>query len=396
MATATDRYNRDLRDANAGYQIQVDMAPAEYNTKVAQMVADNELIWDGHMRSTNLGHVVKQYELGILQPWDEYINASSLPFATSYWDEVLPNVRESLTIDGKLYGLPWDGEIFTRVYNKMIWDLIGETPAETIDEFEKQMDELLVAAPDKIPMCMAHNADTPDAHMLMQIWQDDPWVTDEKGHSYLDIHSEAYANFLTMMKRWMDKGIITPDNWSRTTWNQSWNLGNTATGMTGAAWLQATAQKVWGRNNIIPMRNPVLKAGDQAKTLWFVNCAILFKGAAEPQKVTDWLLWMVDPTVEKVNNYSFIKGHLNYYHVPVYQSIYDNIISTQDDWKWLEVVHDQLKASAIIPPSPTISIVGPIVAAWEDKYVQGSVSYDECITGMEEEYTAAVDQALNQ
>ena len=105
---------------------------------------------------------------------------------------------------------------------------------------------------------------------------------------------------------------------------------------------------------------------------------------------------MVDPTVEKVANYSFIKGHLNYYHVPVYQSIYDNIISTNDDWKWLEVVHDQLKASAIIPPSPTISIVGPIVQAWEDKYVQGSVSYDECITGMEEEYTVAVDQALNQ
>ena len=396
MATATDRYNRDLRDAGAGYQIQVDMAPQEYDTKVAQMVADKELIWDGHMRSSNLGSVVKQNDLGILQPWDEYINASSLPFAASYWDEVLPNVAESLKIDGKLYGLPWDGEVYTRVYNKSIWDTIGETPAETINEFEKQMEELLVAAPDKVPMCMRHNADTPDGHMFMQMWQENPWVTDDKGHSYLDIHSEAYANYLTMMKRWMDKGIITPDTWNQKTYAEGWNLGNVATGMTGAAWLQATAQKVWGQNNIIPIRNPVLNAGDQPKTLWFVNCAILFTGAAQPQRVTDWLLWMVDPTVEKVENYSFIKGHLNYFHVPVYQSIYDNIIGTNPDWAWLDIVNDQIKASAMIPPTPTLSIVGPIVQAWEDKYVMGSVSYDEAIAGMEEEYTSAVNQALNQ
>lgn len=390
MATATDRYNRDLRDAEAGYQIQVDMAPAEYNTKVAQMVADDELIWDGHMRSSNLGAVVKQYELGILQPWDEYINASS---QFSYWDEVLPNVAESLKIDGKLYGLPWDGEVYTRVYNKSIWDLIGETPAETLDEFERQLEELLVAAPDKTPMCGRHNAATPDAHVYMQLWQDNPWVTDEKGHSYLDIHSEAYANFLTMMKRWMDKGILTADSWA-STYADSWNLGNTATGITGAAWLQATAQKVWGKNTIIAMKNPVLNAGDDAKTLWFVNCAILFKGAKMPQRVTDWLLWMVDPTVEKVENYSFIKGHLNYYHVPVYQSIYDNLISTNSDWQWLDVVLPQIKASEMIPPSLTNSITLPIIAAWEDKYVQGSVSYDECITGMEDEYTSAVAQSL--
>ena len=392
MATATDRYNRALRDAGESYQIQVDMAPEEYDTKVVQMVADNELIWDGHMRSSNLGSVVKQYELGIIQPWDEYINASTLPIGAKYWDEVLPNVRESLLINGKLYGLPWDGEVYTRVYNKMIWDIIGETPAETIDEFEKQLEELLVAAPDKTPMLGAHNANTPDAHVYMQLWQDNPWVTNEKGHSYLDIHSEAYANFLTMMKRWMDKGIITPDSWG-STYADSWNKGNTATGITGAAWLQATAQKVWGKNNIIAMKNPVLNAGDEAKTLWFVNCAILFTGAKQPQRVTDWLLWMVDPTVEKVENYSFIRGHLNYYHVPVYQSIYDNLISTNSDWAWLEVVLPQIKASAMIPPSPTNSITMPIVAAWEDKYVKGSVSYDECIKGMEEEYMAAVAAA---
>ena len=84
MANATDHYNRELRDNNAGYQIVVDMAPQEYDTKVVQMTKDNELIWNGHMRSTNLGHVVRQYELGILQPWDEYINASSQAWAGQF------------------------------------------------------------------------------------------------------------------------------------------------------------------------------------------------------------------------------------------------------------------------------------------------------------------------
>ena len=393
MANATDHYNQELRNANAGYQIVVDPAPDGWDTKVAQMVQDNELLWNGHLRTVNIGDCTRNYKLGILQPWDEYINASTIPWAGTFWDEVLPNILESFTIDGKLYGLPWDGEVYTRVYNKMIWDTIGETPAETMDEFERQLEEIVAANPDKTAMCLRRNAGTLDAHMYMQMWTDDPvWIRDENG-AYLDVQADAYKEFLVMMKRWWDKGILTPDSWGATMFD-SWNTGNTATGQSGAAWLQATAQKVFGKANIIAMPNPVLNKGDVPKTLFFNNGAMLFKGAAEPQQITDWLLWMTDPTVEKLANYSFLRGHLNYYHTPVFNSVYENLLPGNADWGWMADLFEMIKASEAIPPDSWIDTIGPIIQVWEEKYVHGDVELQEAVDGMQDEFMEAVQKAV--
>jgi maltose-binding protein MalE len=392
MANATDHYNQELRTAEAGYSIVVDPAPDGWDTKVAQMVKDNELLWNGHLRATNLGDVPRRNRLGILQPWDEYINSSSIPWAGTFWDEVLPNVLESFQIDGQLYAFPWDGELYCRVYNKMIWDTIGETPAETLDEFELQLMEIKAANPDKTPLCLRHHNGHPDQHMLMQLWTDNPWIEVE-GAGILDVKGEAYANVLTMLKRWYDNGIITDDSWGGTMYD-SWNTGNTATGQSGAAWLQATAQRVFGISNIIPMTNFVINAGDTPKTTTFANGAMLFKGAAEPQEVTDWLLWMVDPTVEKVANYSFIRGHLNYYHIPMYQSIYDNILSTDASWAWMADILDMVKASAPYPANAMTNEIVPIINVWEEKFVHGEVSLDEAVNGMYDEFMDAVEAAL--
>jgi maltose-binding protein MalE len=318
-----------------------------------------------------------------------------VPWAGSYWDEVLPNILESFQIDGKLIGLPWDGEVYTRVYNKMIWDTIGETPAETMDEFEAQLEEIAAANPDKTAMCLRANAGTLDAHMYMQMWtEDDIWTHDENG-SYLDVNHEAYANYLEMIKRWYDKGIITDDSWGGTMYD-SWNTGNTATGQSGAAWLMATSQKVFGQQNIVAMPNPVLNAGDTPKTLFFNNGAMLFTGAAEPQEITDWLLWMLDPTVEKLANYSFLRGHLNYYHTPVFQSVYENHLPGNPDWGWMADIFEMIKASQAIPADSWINTIGPIIQVWEQKYVHGEVAtIDEAVASMEDEFMDAVDKAVN-
>jgi ABC-type glycerol-3-phosphate transport system substrate-binding protein len=392
MANATDHYNQELRAAEAGMQIVVDPAPDGWSTKVAQMVKDNELLWNGHLRGTNLGTVTRYQEMGILQPWDEYINSSSLDWAPQFWDEVLPNVLDSFTIDGSLYGLPWDGEVFLRVYNKTIWDTIGETPAETLDEFELQLEELQAANPDKAMLCLRHHTGHPDPHMFMQIWTDNPWVNDENG-SYLDVKSEAYAEYLTMLKRWYDKGFLTDDNWGSTMYD-SWNTGNTACSQSGASWLMSTAQKVWGTSNIVPMNNLVLNAGDQPKTLTFANGAMLFQGAEYPQEVTDWLLWMVNPTVESLANYSFLRGTLNYYHIPVYQSVYDNHLPSSADWAWMADILGMVKASAPVPSDSFSDIIFPLINVWEEKFVHGEVSLDEAVDGMYDEFMEAVQKSL--
>ena len=61
-----------------------------------------------------------------------------MEWAGQFWDEVLPNIRSTFTSDGKLWALPWDIELFCRVYMKQDWDELGETPAETLEEFDEK------------------------------------------------------------------------------------------------------------------------------------------------------------------------------------------------------------------------------------------------------------------
>jgi hypothetical protein len=228
--------------------------------------------------------------------------------------------------------------------------------------------------------------------MFLQLWTDEPWVMEGEAGVF-DVKGEAYANYLEMIKRWYDKGIITDDSWGGTMYD-SWNTGNTATGQSGAAWLQATAQKVFGQQNIVAMPNFVINKGDTPKTTTFANGAMLFKGATDPQEVTDWLLWMLDPTVEKVANYSFIRGDLNYYHIPVYQSIYDNILGTDDSWAWMAGILDMVKASAPYPANAMTNEIVPIINVWEQKFVHGEAGLDEAVEGMYDEFMDAVEKAL--
>jgi len=256
----------------------------------------------------------------------------------------------------------------------------------------QQLEEITAADDTITAMRLRHHDTHPDQHMFMQLWTDNPWISDERG-SYLDVKSEAYANYLTMIKRWYDKGIITDDSWGGGDWNP-WNAGTVATAQSGAAWLQSAAQKVWGIPNIVAMNNFVINPGDQPKTTSFANAAIMFKGAEYPQEVADWLLWMIDPTVEKVTNYSFIKGDLNYYHLPVYQSIFDNILPPSTDWAWMAGILDMVKASASVPPDAFVAESVPLIGVWEQKFVHGEVSLDEAVTGMYDEFMDAIEKAL--
>jgi ABC-type glycerol-3-phosphate transport system substrate-binding protein len=380
MATATDQYNINNRGK---IRVEVDPSPDGWQTKVIQMIKDDNLEWDGMLRIRNLGDVADYTRAEMVQPWDPYINGSNAAWAPKFWDELPANIRESFSKDGKLYGLPWDLELFCRVYRKPEWDALGEgtKPAETLEEFENQLLELKKIFPDKTPMALAHWSSHPDQQMLMQLWTDDPWVhDDELNADFFDVQGDAYKQYLSLLKRWWDSSIIDENTWGTgNPWHTPWRAGDCCTVQTGAAWAQAVPHKLWGRANVIPTTNFVLNKGDQPKTFSFGNAGILFNGAKNPQEITDWLLWMIDPTIEKVANYSFHKGDLNYYHLPAYKSIYDNIIPKNTEWIWMQEMYDMVAASATVPLNAHLAIFGPIADEWEEKFVHGNCTMEECI-----------------
>ena len=71
-----------------------------------------------------------------VEPLDTYLNDKSLTDAAWFkFDDIIPAWRSANGIDGKLYGMPYDGEVTIQVYRKDLYDAKGLKPADTLEAF---------------------------------------------------------------------------------------------------------------------------------------------------------------------------------------------------------------------------------------------------------------------
>jgi multiple sugar transport system substrate-binding protein len=71
-----------------------------------------------------------------VDPLDRYLNDSSLTDAAWFnYDDIIKKWRDADSIDGKPYGIPYDGEVTLQVYRKDLYDAKGLKPADTLEEF---------------------------------------------------------------------------------------------------------------------------------------------------------------------------------------------------------------------------------------------------------------------
>ena len=70
-----------------------------------------------------------------VDPLDRYLSDTSLTDPAWFdYEDILKAWREADSIDGKPYGIPYDGEVTVQVYRKDLYDAKGLKPAETFDE----------------------------------------------------------------------------------------------------------------------------------------------------------------------------------------------------------------------------------------------------------------------
>ena len=70
------------------------------------------------------------------EPLDAYLNDKSLTDAAWFkFDDIIAAWRSADSVDGKVYGVPYDGEVTIQVYRKDLYDAKGLKPAETLDAF---------------------------------------------------------------------------------------------------------------------------------------------------------------------------------------------------------------------------------------------------------------------
>ena len=70
-----------------------------------------------------------------VDPLDKYLNDAALTDASWFrYDDIIKAWREADSVDGKPYGIPYDGEVTVQVYRKDLYDAKGLKPATTYDE----------------------------------------------------------------------------------------------------------------------------------------------------------------------------------------------------------------------------------------------------------------------
>ena len=70
-----------------------------------------------------------------VDPLDRYLNDATLTDPAWYrYDDILKAWRDADSVDGKPYGIPYDGEVTVQVYRKDLYDAKGLKPATTFDE----------------------------------------------------------------------------------------------------------------------------------------------------------------------------------------------------------------------------------------------------------------------
>jgi ABC-type glycerol-3-phosphate transport system substrate-binding protein len=70
-----------------------------------------------------------------VEPLDRYLNDPALTDAAWFnYNDILKAWRDADSVDGKPYGMPFDGEVTVQVYRKDLYDAKGLKPAETYDQ----------------------------------------------------------------------------------------------------------------------------------------------------------------------------------------------------------------------------------------------------------------------
>jgi multiple sugar transport system substrate-binding protein len=72
---------------------------------------------------------------GWVEPLDKYLNDATLTDRAWFaYDDILKAWRDADSVDGKPYGIPYDGEVTVQVYRKDLYDAKGLKPADTYEQ----------------------------------------------------------------------------------------------------------------------------------------------------------------------------------------------------------------------------------------------------------------------
>jgi multiple sugar transport system substrate-binding protein len=338
-----DRTSREYTDAHDDIEVRLESTAEGWDTKVIAMIADGTLPWSAAGILTPFIDMKRWHATGMIQPMDDYLLASKEPGADQILDDMIPTVRQDSSVEGKLYGLPYSFENITFNWRTDYFAAVGATEApETWDDWFEIAIELKKWGADEniYPTSFAAGLHT-DVGALLCSASDKPYADD----GLYDWESPEMIESLAFYKKLITEHELTPPHGSDG-WVDAYYAGQVAS-------VQAQSSRgVWGQNAFGTdkvVTSPIctkVKGGGSGANYWGNGTAIL-NGAPYPQEATDYLIYTMGP-----QNTSFQQATIRTGKTPVYNSVYENIIMTNPQFRTYMWMVDMREDVARSTPHP--------------------------------------------
>jgi ABC-type glycerol-3-phosphate transport system substrate-binding protein len=325
---------------------------------VARFVAEGknkQSTWDVYVGMTPFVEMASLIKADVIEPWDNYMPKEVI-------DDMIPSIREEVTVDGKIYSWPFLLDIIVGSYNSAI-----TTKAGLADKAPADWDEYLANSKTVLDSGAARYGCTFDSNgwrsvcpITHSISTDTYYMMDgdKSGVPLFDFTSEYAIQALEIMKQMLDLSSAnalqpgatdggvnqTPDEIAFAAQQVAYYIKYQNAPLRFAdKWPDPSALRLGAL--------PKAKGGEGATVFWTTG-ACLFKWGQNKEKAAEYMKAITyDQQIWKDSISGSASGHPG--QLPPFKSIYAAWEKEKPDWlqkqAWVPLVRSQLDVAKAIP-----------------------------------------------
>lgn len=359
-----------FEEAYPQYKVNWIEAPASQDTSHDMLVtslAAGESIYD--VFSCNVIWPAEFSQAGYCLAIDRFLENGTIDL-----EQYSQGYVDAYTFQGKMWGMPWYGNVGQLYYRTDIIDTPPTTWEELIDMSKAHIGEggatvgyVMQAAQYEGLVCNA----------LEFIGSYGGTVVDGNGN--ITINNDGVRNALTMMKQIVDAGIV-PENFSAFMENECQNMFSNGEAIFMRTWpgYYATATNPEASKVADNVGVTVLPAGDagSAATLggwgWMIN-----SNSEHPQAAWDFIQFVAGPEGQKIN--ALVASQ-----PPTYMALYDDadVLAANPHFANMR---ESLLAAVARPVSPIYTALSEIMQINISNVLLGNATVDEAVATMEQQ-----------